>query len=400
MKYVLVIPDGAADFPLAELGGKTPLEAAAKPNMDRIAREGVLGTVDTIPEGFPPGSDVAIMSVLGYDPREFYSGRAPLEAASMGIALGENDWALRCNLVTIAEGRMIDYSAGHISPSEAAEIVKTLNGQLGGPGVEFYAGKGYRNLLVLRGLKRLRVETTPPHDIKGEETAKHLPRGKDAGVLKRLMDASGVVLLDHRTNRRRAAAGQVAATHIWLWGEGRSRRLPSYGERYGVAAAVITAVDLVAGISALAGWQRIVVPGATGYYDTDYRGKGRAAAKALDKYDLVFVHVEAPDEASHNRDAREKVRAIEEIDKHVAGPLLEALSRRKGWRILVLPDHYTPVQSAAHSGEPVPFAICGRGIEASGSAAFSERAAVNGPHISKGYTLMGEFLGKAEQWAL
>lgn len=398
MKYVLMIPDGAADNPVPSLGGRTPLEAADTPNMDAVAREGAVGTVSTIPAGFPPGSDVAIMSVLGYDPAMYYSGRAPLEAASMGITLGPGDWAVRCNLVTIANGNMADYSAGHISPAEAAEIMATLNAQIGGAGLEFYPGKGYRNLLVMRGAGELAVETTPPHDIAGKDAAGYLPGGADADVFRRLMEKSVPVLANHAVNARRIADGKSPATSIWLWGQGKAARFPSFQSLYGPRAAVITAVDLVAGTCALAGWERIVVPGATGYYDTDYRGKADAAIKGLRSYDLVFVHVEAPDEASHNRDAEAKVRVIEEIDRKIVGPIRAALAGFGPHRMLVLPDHYTYLATGAHAGGAVPFAVCGEGIPAKGARAYSEKEAARGTKFASGPELMSAFLGKGNQW--
>jgi 2,3-bisphosphoglycerate-independent phosphoglycerate mutase len=375
------------------------LEAADIPNMDAVARDGRVGTVDTIPEGFPAGSDVAIMSVLGYAPQEYYSGRAPLEAASMGIELAPGDWAVRCNLVTITGGEMADYSAGHITPAESAEIVKALNAAIAGRGVEFHAGKGYRNLLVMRGMGELDVETTPPHDIAGRKADRHLPKGADARIFNELMEKSVPVLAGHPVNERRLREGKPPATSIWLWGQGKSAHFPLFSEVYGVRPAVITAVDLVAGICALAGWERIVVPGATGYYDTDYAGKGIAAAEALKGFDLVFVHVEAPDEAAHNRDAAAKVRVIEEIDRHVVGPLRKALAGFGPHRMLVMPDHYTLLSTAGHAGGAVPFAICGEGIPASGSGGFSERTARTGRKFTDGPALMGAFLGKANKWA-
>lgn len=398
MKYALVIPDGAADGPQDALGGKTPLAAADTPNMDSVARSGAVGTVVTIPDGFPPGSDVAIMSVLGYDPREFYSGRAPLEAASMGIALGPGDWALRCNLVTIADGAMADYSAGHISSAEAAGLIASLAAELGGQGVEFHAGKSYRHLLVLRGAGEIEVETTPPHDIAGRQVHEYLPQGPDGKLLRSLMAKAEPVLARHEVNIRRVRDGRPAATGIWLWGQGRAAKFPAFKDVYGARAAVITAVDLVAGICALAGWQRIVVPGATGYYDTDFRGKGAAAAEALERFDLVFVHVEAPDEASHNRDAAAKVKAIENVDRDVVGPLIDALAAFGPHRMLVLPDHYTLLSTAGHARGAVPFAIAGDGVPASGAAGFCEEAAGNGPQFASGPRLMRAFLGKVTPW--
>lgn len=400
MKYCLIIPDGAADYPLDALGGKTALEGAATPNMDAVAAAGVVGTVATIPPGYQPGSDVAIMSVLGYAPRKYYSGRAPLEAASMGIEMRPGDVAARCNLVTIIDGRMADYSAGHISREEAAEIMPTLNEKLGSGDLRFYPGNGYRNILMLKGAGELKVELTPPHDIAGREVAGHLPSGPDAGRFLRLMKESEAILAAHPVNERRGKAGKAVATSIWLWGQGQAARFPGFHATYGVRPAVITAVDLVAGVCALAGWERIAVAGATGYYDTDYRGKGQAAIEALDRVDLVFVHVEAPDEASHNRDACAKVRCIEEIDRHVVGPLFEALRKRGDYRVLILPDHYTTISTGGHSGEPVPFAAAGKGIAPSRAEGFNEKAAAKGLSFASGPDLMGAFLGKAKPWLL
>jgi 2,3-bisphosphoglycerate-independent phosphoglycerate mutase len=400
MKFCLVIPDGAADLPLEALGGKTPLEAADIPNMNRIAREGVVGTLRTIPAGYQPGSDVAIMSVLGYDPHKYYTGRAPLEAASMGVKLNDGDCAARCNLVTIADGKMADYSAGHIANEEAAEIMASLNKAFAGKGIEFYPGKSYRNLLILRGAGSLAVTTTPPHDIAGQDVRQYLPSGRDAARFQSLMDAARSIVASHPVNARRRAEGKAPATDIWLWGEGRGAKFPVFSDVYGVRPAVITYVDLVAGICALSSWERIAVPGATGYLDTDYRGKGERGAEALARYDLVFIHVEAPDEASHEFLAAEKVAAIEKIDKLVVGPMLDALSAYGDYRILVLPDHYTLASTGAHHGEPVPFAMCGKGIGPSKAAGFAEKTAAKGLRIEAGDSLMGIFLGKTGQYPI
>lgn len=395
----MVIFDGAADLPLKDLGGRTPLEAANKPHTDAASKRGVTGVLRSIPAGYPPGSDVAIMSILGYDPHVYYTGRAPLEAANLGIKLNDGDWAARCNLVTITQGRMADYSAGHISNDEAKEIIATLNKAFAGKGLEFYAGKSYRNLLIFRGIGSLSVKTEPPHDIAGKETRPYLPSGPDGARFQALMDAAAPLLANHSVNAKRRAAGKPEATSIWLWGEGRGAKFPSFRELYGLGPAVITYVDLVAGICALSGWERIAVPGATGYYDTDYRDKGVKGAAALATHDLVFVHVEAPDEASHNGHAAEKVKAIENIDRWVVAPMMEALEKYGDYRFLALPDHYTLTSSGAHGGEPVPFTMCGAGVKA-GGAAFTEKEAANGPHLEEGWRLMEAFLGKTGQWAL
>ncbi len=390
MKYIIIIADGSADFPQEQLGGKTPLEAARTPHMDRLAAEGIIGTVRTVPDGLAPGSDVAMMSIVGCDPRQYYTGRAPLEAASMGIALADDDWAARCNLVTITDGMMEDYSAGHISGEESADICRSLNAELGRDGIEFHPGKGYRNLLVVRSAPELQIKTTPPHDIAGQPVGEHLPRGRDARLFGDLMDKSRDLLAGHEVNARRRAAGLVEATSIWLWGQGRSTRLPAFREVYGVSAAVITAVDLVAGICALAGWERIVVPGATGYYDTDYAGKAAAALNALGSFDLVMVHVEAPDEASHNLDIANKIRAIEEIDSKVVAALASAASE-EDIRLLLMSDHYTLVSTGAHDSAAVPFVISQAEGQADGGV-FSEAAAARGPAISDGVKLIERFL--------
>lgn len=394
MKYILIIADGAADLPQDALKGKTPLEAAQIPNTDRVARSGRIGTVRTVPPGFQAASDVAVMSILGARPADCYTGRAPLEAASLGIRLASGDWAARCNLVTITDGRMADYSAGHITNEEAASIVAALNAELGRPGTEFHAGKSYRNLLVLRNAGDLHVETTPPHDIAGQAIKQYLPAGPDADIFRGLMDQSAPLVAGHNVNARRRADGAPEVTGIWLWGQGRATSLPDFREKYGISAAVITAVDLVAGICALSGWERIVVPGATGYYDTDYRAKAAAAIKALRSVDLVLVHVEAPDEASHNLDLENKIRAIENIDKLVVGPLLDAAAGLAACRLMVMADHYTLVASGAHGARPVPFAMCGDGIAAGGALCFSEKQAADGVRLAEGPDLIELFAGK------
>jgi 2,3-bisphosphoglycerate-independent phosphoglycerate mutase len=398
MKFLVVVPDGMADDPRDELGGKTPVEAAEAPNLNRIAREGRVGQVKLIPAGLPPGSDVANLALLGYNPAQYYTGRAPIEAASMGITLGPADWAVRCNLVTVSDGVMVDYSAGHVSSQEAAVVMNLLNEKLGGENVLFHPGVSYRNLLVLRNRGPLEVKTTPPHDILGKPVERHLPAGKDAGALLDLMNAASPMLAEHEVNKVRLELGENPANAIWLWGEGQALSLPSFQEKYGKTAALISAVDLLKGLAVCMKMDVVNVPGATGYYDTDYAAKGKYACEALRTHDLVFVHVEAPDEAGHDGDTRKKVQAIESIDKHILGPALEFLEkRREPFRVLVLPDHATPIAARTHTDVPVPFAMFGGGVHAARKAEFSEAAAAKSDlKVDPGHELMGYFLGLPE----
>ena len=394
MKYVIVIPDGAADRPTEALGGRTPFEVARIPNMDRIAAQGRLGTVQTVPPGMEPGSDVAILSLLGYDPVKSYTGRAPLEAAARGIEPGPEDWVFRCNLVTVFGGEMIDYSAGHIKTPEAEVLIRALEEQEGSDALRFYPGVGYRHLLVVRG-ETFKVRTTPPHDILGRAVRKYLPKGKGADRLRELMDASREVLEDHPVNQIRRDLGENPASQIWLWGQGQRPNLTSFKKRWDLSGAAITAVDLVRGIARLIDWDTVDVPGATAYYDTDYAGKGNAGASALEDHDVVVVHVEATDEAGHNGDAREKVMALESIDRHVVGPLLAALDAQdEPWRILVAPDHETPLDIRTHESRPVPFAMMGHGVDPGrGQQAMTEAdARRTGMHVAVGHELLEYFL--------
>jgi 2,3-bisphosphoglycerate-independent phosphoglycerate mutase len=392
MKYAIVIPDGAADQPLDDLGGKTPLQAAETPNMDWISTHGKIGTVLNVPESMSPGSDVAILSVLGYDPEKFYTGRAPLEAAAQGLDIADDEWVFRCNLVTIVEGRMEDHSAGHISSEEASALVEALNRNLSGPHVHFYPGVSYRHLMTYRG--DADVETTPPHDILGRTADEHLPTGEGADMLRTLIHRSREILAAHEINTVRRDLGENPATSIWLWGQGRMPRLPAFAKRYGVEGAAITAVDLVRGLARLIGWQTIEVPGATGFVDTNYAGKGEAAVEALREKDLVFVHVEAPDEAGHNADVKGKVEAITHIDRHIVGPVLKRLQAEgEDWRILVLPDHPTPIAVRTHTTDPVPFAMAGKRVEAVVGGPFCEATAADSDlHVPRGCEMMEFFL--------
>jgi 2,3-bisphosphoglycerate-independent phosphoglycerate mutase len=375
MKLVVLLGDGMADLPLAALQGKTPLQAAKKPNMDRLALQGRSGLAQTVPEGFPPGSDVANLSVMGYAPSQHYSGRAPLEAAAMNVALGEADIAFRCNFVTIEGGIMKDYSAGHITSEEGRELIESLQPLM--PGRRLYAGVSYRNLLVLKaGAKAL---CTPPHDISDQPVAEHLPSGPDSEQLTRLMDAARPVLARHPVNEKRIAAGKSPANAIWLWGQGPAPVMPSFAEKYALLGAMISAVDLLKGIGRYAGLEVIDVPGATGTIDTNYEGKVQAALEALKHLDFVYLHIEAPDEAGHEGDTELKVRAIELFDEKVVGPVVEGLQKSgQDWRVLLLPDHATPISIKTHSRDPVPFTIAGTGIKPDGVERFDEQAAKQG----------------------
>jgi 2,3-bisphosphoglycerate-independent phosphoglycerate mutase len=409
MKYAIVIPDGCADEPQPALGGKTPLQAARIPNMDRVAQAGAVGRADNVPPSLTPASDVATLSLFGYDPLDVYTGRAPLEAAAMGVRLGPRDWAMRCNLVTVEDGVMRDFTAGHISSDEGRQLIEALDEALGGPQeaeefgrevgtLEFHPGVSYRNVLVCRPEGDApftdRTRTVPPHDISGEHVEGHLPAGPGAGLLRGLMQRSRAVLRDHAVNRARVAAGKPPATQVWLWGQGQAPSLRPFAEVYGRRGAVVSAVDLVRGVGVLLGWARVDVPGATGYLDTDYAAKGRATAEALAAYDLVCVHVEAPDEASHEGRADAKVAALEEVDRHIVGPLLDALPKHGDWRILVSPDHRTLLRTKAHAHGFVPFAMAGTGVAPKGQSSYDEAAGeASDLAFERGCELMRVFLG-------
>jgi 2,3-bisphosphoglycerate-independent phosphoglycerate mutase len=391
-KYAIIIPDGAADEPIELFGNKTALEAADKPNMDKISQLGRLGLVRTVPEGMEPGSDVAQMSLLGYDPRKYYTGRAPIEAVARNVQLGPDDWVFRCNLVTFADGKMADHSAGHISTEEGEELIEELNEQIANDKIRFYAGVSYRHLLVLKGFD-IDIKTCPPHDYIGQPVEKILPRGKGADFLIDLMVRSQQFFYNHDINKVRMDLNENPVSSIWLWGQGKKARLESFQKRFGLKGAAITAVDLVRGLAKLIGFDLIEVPGATGFIDTDFQGKGAAVVKALDEYDIVVVHIEAPDEASHSGNAELKKKAIEQIDKYIVGPVYEAIAKYPSWRIMVLPDHPTPIKTGAHCGDPVPFAMAGTNVTGVLQAAFTEpNAEKSGLRIDKGFELMEYFL--------
>ena len=391
-KYVIIVPDGAADEPLEELGNKTVLEAADTPNMDRISTRGRQGLVQTIPDGMDAGSDVAQMSLLGYDPLKFYTGRAAIEAVARNIKLTDTDWVFRCNLVTIADAKMHDHSAGHISTEEGAKLVELFNQHLGTDRIRFYPGVSYRHLLVFKDFD-FDVQTYPPHDNIGKSIAQILPRGKGSKLLIDLMARSQQICANHDINKVRNDLGENPASSIWLWGQGKAAQLEHFKHRFGLKGAAVAAVDLVKGLAKMAGFDLINVPGATGFIDTNYKGKASAAIAALTKYDIVFVHIEAPDEASHSQNIRMKKKAVEQIDKYVVGPIYEALQDYESWRILVLPDHPTFISTGAHSAEPVPFAMAGTDITGILNMPFGEtNAAESGLRIEKGFELMEYFL--------
>ena len=391
-KYAIIIPDGAADEPLEEFAGQTVLEAAEIPNMDKISTLGRQGMVQTIPEGMEAGSDVAQMSLLGYDPSRYYSGRAPIEAVARNIKLSLEDWVFRCNLVTIADGKMADHSAGHISTAEASNLIKELAEKLDNEQTTFHTGVSYRHLLVFKGID-FDVQTYPPHDYIGKAIEKILPRGKGADLLIDLMARSQQLFDNHDINKVRRDLGENQVSSIWLWGQGKKAQMEPFRKRFGIKGAAITAVDLVRGLAKLIGFDLIDVPGATGFIDTNYKGKASAAIEALNKYDIVFIHIEAPDEASHNGNTEMKKKAIEQIDKHIVGPVFEALQKYESWRILVMPDHPTPIRTCAHSAEPVPFAMAGDSISGILHTTFGEtNAAKSGFRIDNGFELMEYFL--------
>ncbi len=393
MKVLVLLGDGMSDEPCRELDGKTPLEAANTANMDRMAQKGQVGLVQTVPPGMPPGSDVANLAVFGYDPRSCYTGRSPLEAISMGVALGPHDVAFRMNLVTLRPhgGKiyMEDFSAGHIGSDESHQLIATLQEELGSERFEFYPGVGYRHLLVWRNGKDS-MTATPPHDITNKQILTHLPQGDGADELINLMNASQMVLHNHPVNKAREERHDLPANSIWLWGHGKSPVVEPYREKFGLGGSVISAVDLLKGIGISAGLEVINVPGATGYIDTNYQGKAEAALKALETQDYVYLHVEAPDEASHSGSLENKIKAIEDFDALVVGTVLAGLDRFDDIRIICCPDHPTPVAKMTHTSDPVPFILYRHGQDINnGATAYNEVSAkATGLVLSEGPMLM------------
>ncbi len=398
MKYVILLGDGMADQPLAVLRGKTPLEYARTPFMDRIATGGTLGLIDTIPSGLPPGSDVANLAVLGYDPRECYTGRGPLEAANMGITLAPEEIAFRCNLVTLGDDRnpvMVDFTAGHISSEEAKQLIVDLDRAIGSEIFRFYPGVGYRHLLVWKGGEQ-DLAATPPHDITGKSFEPHLPSGRGADELICLIQKSRDFLADHPVNRQRRSKGKRPATAIWPWGQGRAPRMQRITERFHLRGGMISAVDLLNGIGVYAGLEVISVDGATGYTDTNYTGKAAKALAALNEHDLIFLHVEAPDEMGHEGNLDGKIKAIEDFDEKVVGTILREIHCLGDYRVAVLSDHPTPIHLRTHTADPSPIAVLSSrdGENQARGFSFSEGDAErSGNLISPGHRFLENFIG-------
>ena len=399
MKYVMILPDGCADEPIPAMGGRTALEAARVPNMDAIAQDGIVGFSNNTPQNLPAGSDVATMSVLGYDPQVYYTGRAPLEAAAMGIPIGERDWAIRCNFVTLEDGVMKSFSAGHISSEEGAELMQAIQSRLGTESVTFYPGVGYRNIVLWRDLPQAPaplgkdLHAFQPHDYSDRSILHVHPYGPGSVEVCRLMSDAHAILADHPVNRKRIADGKCPATDIWLWGQGILPKLPRFAELYGKTGAMITAVDLLRGLANVIGWDNICVPTATGLIDTDYAGKARAAINALADHDIVCVHVEATDEAGHEGDIQTKIEGLRRIDQHIVGPLREALKAYGAYRILVTPDHPTPVRIKTHTHNNVPWTLCGTGITPDTAVEYNENVvAQSAVGFPQGCGLMPFFL--------
>jgi 2,3-bisphosphoglycerate-independent phosphoglycerate mutase len=399
MKYVVLLGDGMADYPTDKLGGKTPLQCALTPHLDEIAALGTIGLVDTIPAGLTPGSDVANLSVLGYDPLRIYTGRGPLEAASMGINLGPNDIAYRCNLVTIgakdtADAFLDDFTAGHISTTEAKEIIQDINKQLGSAQYQFYPGVSYRHLFVWRNVTAS-PETTPPHDITGKAVASYIPQGDMSAEVNLVMEKAAEILKNHRINIIRLNNGKKAANSIWLWGQGKRPQITPLTQKYGLQGGMISAVDLLNGIGVFAGLKIIHVQGATGYIDTNYEGKANAALDALNFMDFIFVHLEAPDEMGHEGNAGGKIQAIEFFDEKIIGTILNNISSFGDFRIMVLSDHPTPLDLKTHTTDPSPFAVLSSRKEENKAAGFlfdENMAKKSGILVSPGFLLMEKFI--------
>lgn len=398
MKIVILLGDGMSDEIYSQLGDKSPLQAATTANMDFMAQHGMVGLAHTVPFGLPPGSDVANLSVFGYDPEHCYTGRSPLEAISMGVELGADDVAFRMNLVTLkphgSSVYMEDFSAGHISTVEAAELIQTLQMKLGNSEFEFYPGVGYRHLMVWRGGKDS-MSAVPPHDITGKAILDFLPKGDGSDVLNSIMNSCQMLFHNHPVNKKRIEAGKLPATSTWLWGHGKTPKIASYRDTFGLQGAVISAVDLIKGIGICAGLESINVEGATGYIDTNYRGKAEAALAALETHDFVYVHVEAPDEASHAGSMEHKLQAIEDFDRQVVGTVLAGIKKFDEYVVLCCPDHPTPVRLMTHTAEPVPFVIYRGGTgEGNGALSYNESEAKKTGLVVKGHELMPMLLGR------
>ncbi len=400
MKYLVLIGDGMADHPLEVLGGRTPLEAADAPALDALVARGMVGQYCPIPEGMPPGSDVGNLTLFGYNPRETFTGRAPIEAANQGIQLADDEVAFRCNLVTLTDGRMEDFTSGHITTEEAREIIAALNDTLAREfPVKFNTGVSYRHLAVIRGgdaagtAGLVDAVCEPPHNITDQEYAPYLPQGGGADLLRTLMDRSREILAAHPVNAARMAEGKRPAVSIWLWGQGKAPVMDPFLEKFNRTGAVVSAVDLVKGIGVCAGLEVLNVPGATGWLDTDYAGKVAAALDALNRCDAAYIHVEAPDETAHQGRVDLKIQAIEDYSRFVVGPCLDYCDTHPDTRVFAAPDHFTLISTKTHAGGPVPFGMCGPGIPRDAATAYTEgTAAASGVHIAEGHRLLRSFL--------
>lgn len=395
MKYAVIVPDGLGDLPIPEFKGKTPLEAARTPNLDQLSKESILGTLQTAPKGMYPGSDVCGLSLMGYDPKVCYTGRAPLEAASLGVEVKEGEKIFRCNLVTARGNVLVDYSGDHVSTEEARELIESVAKEFGTDDLKFFPGKMYRHLLLCKKGNDFEVENTPPHDIQGQNYEPYYPKGKGAELFKKFIIESRKILEDHPVNRDRENQGKLKANMIWLWGGGVRPKLQLFHEKFkGIRGGVISAVDLLQGLGHYLGWKVIQVPGATGYFDTDYKAKGLYAIDALKELDLIFVHIEATDEAGHSGKAEEKKKAIEKIDEFIVGPLVKHLKSQGSYRLFVAPDHYTPTAKRTHIGDPVPFIFTGSDVTLRSGKTYSEsNAKTTGIYLEKGYELMHRLIG-------
>jgi 2,3-bisphosphoglycerate-independent phosphoglycerate mutase len=400
MQYLIILSDGMADYDIPELNGQTPLEYARTPNIDTLARQALIGLVQTIPEGLSPGSDVANLAVMGYNPLSYYTGRSPLEAVSLGVELADSDLALRCNLVTLSgeeeygHKTMRDYSAGEISTEESARLLAELQSRLSNEYFSFHAGISYRHLVVWKNGSDKDVVLTPPHDISDQVVGKYLPQGKDGSLLLELMLRSQEMLIKHPVNQARMEKGENPANSIWLWGEGRRPSLPTFKDKYGLNGSVVCAVDLVRGLGICAGLTPVRVAGATGSVETNFAGKARAALDELKRgQDFVYLHIESPDEAGHQGSIKRKIWAIEQVDKEVVGLLLKELDDFDQIRVMILPDHPTPISTRTHSSNPVPFLIYEKNKPLiDGVGKYNEKSAAGGLFIADGYTLMDRFI--------
>ena len=401
MKYVVVLYDGMADYPVPALNGKTPMELAHKPNLDTLARKGEVGLVKTVGDGLKPGSDIANMSVLGYNPKDCYTGRSPLEAVSIGVDMLDTDIIFRTNLVTLSDEEcyedktMVDYSAGDISTEEAREIIKSVEEHFGNHIYKFYGGVAYRHCLVWHGGTLDLGKMTPPHDISGKVIGEHLSKSENAKELINMMKESYAFLMEHPVNKKRIAEGKRPANSIWLWGEGTKPGLSNFKEKYGVDGSIISAVDLLKGIAKCAGMAAPEVEGATGYIDTNFDGKAECAINELESKDFVYIHLEAPDECGHRNEPENKVKAIEIIDEKILGKLLPALEKYEDYKIMVLPDHPTPIVTMTHASDPVPYMIYQKlKAQDNGIESFNEETAkATGNFVEIGHSLMSKFIG-------